>query len=112
MNMKDFLKPTISKIIILLLLIAISTIISPKQNSCQPASYGFPLKFFQFKECFDISPCIETAESGPHIICENMGFNSPEGIISLTINIVFWYLILSIIMTLYKKYKIKKTKSV
>lgn len=111
MNKKEFFKPTIPKIIILILLIIISTIISPKQTSCQPTSYGFPLKFFQFKECFDISPCIETTEPGPHIACEHMGFIDYEiypditGITAFIINIIFWYLVSSIIMALYKNLK-------
>ena len=103
MRIKEFLKPTILKMALLFVLIIISTFFSSQQHICNPTSYGFPLKFFQFSACVSIDPCIETTEPGPHIVCESLGFNSPEGIPAFIINLVFWYLISCVLVTLYNK---------
>jgi len=111
MNWKEFLRPTKEKIFIFLAIFIISFFISPESRLCNPTAYGFPLKFFQFDECFDVSPCIETAEPGPHIVCESIGFNNPEGVFAFIIDILFWYLVSCFIVSGYKKSNKKKVKS-
>jgi len=101
--MNNFLKPSFFKIVILFVLVLVSTLFSPAASTCQPTSYGFPLKFFQFGECVNLGPCIETTEPGPYVVCESTGFHSLEGIPSLAINVIFWYLISSIIVRVYTK---------
>jgi len=103
MTKKTFWKPSILKIILFLVLFIISTLLSNKSNVCQPTSYGFPFKFFQFSECFDISPCIDKPEQRLHNTCEKWGFNNPEGFLSLIANILFWYLAASVIISISKK---------
>ena len=107
MNWKEFLKPTIPKIIILLVLFGISTPFFSESHVCNPTSYGFPLKFFQFGGCVDVGPCIETTEPGSHIICESIGLiDLSEGVPAFIVNLIFWYLV-SAIIWIYIKVKRK-----
>ncbi len=108
MKFKEFFKPTKWKMIILIILLIVSTLLSPRYLSCNPTEYGFPLKFFQFSECVDISPCAEGYNEGPIIVCESIGFNSNEGVIAFIINLAFWYLFSCIIIFIYNKLRSKK----
>lgn len=101
--LKIFIKPNKLKLTITIILLLVTFPILPKSSSCQATRYGFPLEFFQFSECVNIGPCIETTEPGPHIICEPMGIIPYEGVIAFILDIIFWYLVSCILVYAYYK---------
>jgi len=93
MNWKYFLKPTISKIIISVAIIVLTSL----RNSatycpgCTREAYGFPLTLYELPGCEPVS-----------VGCPSYAIVY----IGLLVDIVFWYIISSLLIWLY--YKVKK----
>ena len=90
MNWKEFLKPNWKKIMIMIILLLISSIRIPKVclfigTSC-PESYGLPLVFYEIGYLDNVT-------------------NSP---INFIIDLIFWYIVSCIVVTIYDKFKKKK----
>ena len=107
MGVKEFLKPTIWKIILLIVLFAVSFYFSTEilASAGGSSNLGYPFQFFQPSGCY----------GPPGAEYPNCWDTELTSFWSLIANIIIWYLIACILMLIYNKIRkkeINKIKSI
>ncbi len=95
MKLKEFLKPTIWKVIIFIILLILTSVFNYATYcpECTRAAYGFPLALYELPGCKPVS-----AEGCP-------GYRVIYS--ALIVDLIFWYLVSCLIVWFYDKRKKK-----
>ena len=94
MNWKEFIKPTIGKIIILIVAIVLTSIFNTATfcPGCTQAAFGFPFTIYEVPGCEPVPPSFECP--GARIVYSGLIFN-----------LAIWYIVSCLIMFVINKLK-------